>query len=250
MATKADLQRMYNKILPYLGGMPEMVANKFSKGDLYSTEERMIGQWVDGKPVYQKTVEFSSNISIPADNWADTPINSNDIENIISVKLYMNAICHNGGSAKINTSTSKISLLYPVAKTVNKCTIQYTKTTDSPISIGLDTDYSTDEKIVGTWIDGKPLYQKTTDCGALPNATIKDVTIATANSIIVRKVNGISYRPSDGMSVILPRPHNNSTNAISVDIIENQSKIRIITQGDYSAFTESNITIQYTKTTD
>jgi hypothetical protein len=39
--------------------------------------------------------------------------------------------------------------------------IQYTKTTDSAISIGSDTDYSTDEKVIGTWIDGKPVYQKT-----------------------------------------------------------------------------------------
>ena len=38
--------------------------------------------------------------------------------------------------------------------------LPFTKTTDSPIAIGSDTDYSTDEKIVGTWIDGKPLYQR------------------------------------------------------------------------------------------
>jgi hypothetical protein len=42
-------------------------------------------------------------------------------------------------------------------------TVQYTKTTDSANSFkyGDPNEYSTTEKIVGTWIDGKPLYQKT-----------------------------------------------------------------------------------------
>ena len=35
------------------------------------------------------------------------------------------------------------------------------KSADSAVEIGSDTDYSTTEKIVGTWIDGKPIWQKT-----------------------------------------------------------------------------------------
>ena len=54
------------------------------------------------------------------------------------------------------------------ARTVTSATVQYTKTTDSAVEIGSDTDYSTTEKIVGTWIDGKPIWQKTVT-GTAPN---------------------------------------------------------------------------------
>ena len=42
-------------------------------------------------------------------------------------------------------------------------TLRYTKTADGTVSIGTPYDYSTDEMIVGTWIDGKPLYQRTVE---------------------------------------------------------------------------------------
>lgn len=39
-------------------------------------------------------------------------------------------------------------------------------------------DYSTDEKVVGTWIDGKPLYQKTI-IGTMPNVTTDGTYVST-----------------------------------------------------------------------
>ena len=41
--------------------------------------------------------------------------------------------------------------------------------------------YSTDERIVGTWIDGKELYEKTINFGALPNSDTKEVSHGIAN---------------------------------------------------------------------
>ena len=60
VVTKQDLADFYQCILPYLGGMPDILANKFSKGDMYSTDGKMIGQWIDGKPLYSKTKTMSS----------------------------------------------------------------------------------------------------------------------------------------------------------------------------------------------
>ena len=40
---------------------------------------------------------------------------------------------------------------------------------------GKKVNFSTEEQEIGTWINGKPLYQKTIDCGTLPNATSKDI---------------------------------------------------------------------------
>ena len=110
--------------------------------------------------------------------------------------------------------------------------------------------FSTDEQIVGQWVDNKPLYTKTINCGALPNATLKDITVATANTILVKRLDGYALRSSDGMSLELPRSNPILANNISVDIIENQSKLRITTGGDYSTFTESYITLYYTKVSD
>ena len=39
-------------------------------------------------------------------------------------------------------------------------------------------DYSTDEKVVGTWIDGKPLYQKTI-IGTMPNCSTEGTSVAS-----------------------------------------------------------------------
>ena len=171
LATKADLKEMYDRMLPYMGGMPEMLANKFSKGDLYSTDEKIIGQWIDGKPLYQKTI-VKNNFTISNDTSF-----THGITNVDKIFIKEGFIDDNGSFVMMPLlwSTSYNGVLIDATKIVFKGTgtweaqltrtlyfvIQYTKTTDSPISIGNDTDYSTEEKIVGTWIDGKPIYQRT-----------------------------------------------------------------------------------------
>ena len=37
-------------------------------GDNYSTEERVVGTWIDGKPLYQKTITTQINISSTTEN--------------------------------------------------------------------------------------------------------------------------------------------------------------------------------------
>ena len=54
---KQDLADFYGEILPYLGGMSEILANKFAKGAMYSTEEQVVGEWLDGKILYGKILD-------------------------------------------------------------------------------------------------------------------------------------------------------------------------------------------------
>ena len=170
VVTEQKLSEYHQRILPYLGGMPEMVANKFSKGDLYSTEERMIGQWIDGKPLYQKTIsnitlaQGDNNISI--DSNVDTIISvigraTKDTIEFIPIPCASPNAAYTIETWTYDSTSINLATGASRAGAVATITIRYTKTTDSPISIGSDTDYSTTEKIVGTWIDGKPLYQKT-----------------------------------------------------------------------------------------
>jgi len=171
--TEERLAEFYQGILPYLGGMPDVLANKFSKSDLYSTDEKMIGRWIDGKPLYQKVVNTGALPSVATTKIV--PHGINNIETVVSVEgitkntngthtplvwastsAFSDTISTNCDSTNVNINVGKDRSAW----TSSYVTIQYTKTTDSPVEIGIDTDYSTTEKIVGTWIDGKPLYQK------------------------------------------------------------------------------------------
>lgn len=48
LLTVEDLQRFADRISPYLG----------MHSDIYSLDEKKVGTWIDGKPVYQKVVHF------------------------------------------------------------------------------------------------------------------------------------------------------------------------------------------------
>ena len=52
-------------------------------------------------------------------------------------------------------------------------------------------NYSTDEHIVGKWIDGSILYAKTVDLGVMPNATSKTVATGIGANAVIRHVEEI-----------------------------------------------------------
>ena len=104
--------------------------------------------------------------------------------------------------------------------------------------------YSTTETVVGTYM-GKPLYRKVVDCGALPNNTTKQILHNIANINIITKTSGTSWT-NDGTTIPLPTASLTSPVVIS----SGKSKIDIITITDRSTFTNSNVTLEYTKTTD
>ena len=254
IATKADLQRMYNKMLPYLGGMPEMVANKFSKGDLYSTDERMIGQWIDGKPLYQKVYNIEA-ITLASESWNETSIDGTNMNEIIYVRGYDSnppVTLFEYLGAWINPSTKKVNIYNarnngtPVLRRV---ILQYTKTTDSPISIGSDTDYSIEEKIVGTWIDGKPLYQKTIDCGVLPNNTTKSVNTNILNASKLINYSATAFGTNNNGIMAIPRLWLDGNGNVYIGFSADLTVINFATTSDRSNM-NAYCTLQYTKTTD
>lgn len=210
VVTKQDLKDFYDGILPYLGSFPEVVANKFSKGDLYSTDEKMIGQWIDGKPLYQK----SFDTTIPSSNGVmSNTLLSNDC-NVLDVLV--NLINSNGDTITAHATYKDHLIFYykpniGVFAEINNAswatnrgavvTLKYTKSTDSAVSMGDDTDYSTTEKIVGTWIDGKPIYQKTYDVGSSSSGEVKNIdsNLTTSNARLIG-YEGFGYK-ADGNNV-------------------------------------------------
>lgn len=105
------------------------------------------------------------------------------------------------------------------------------------------TTYSTDEEVVGTWIDGRTIYRKTIDTGQLPNNTNKSVNHNISNIRRVIMLEGYAYRSSNNTCAPLPYA---ATSSISLTI--NQTEIIIGTTSDRTGFGESYVTLYYTKT--
>jgi len=108
-------------------------------------------------------------------------------------------------------------------------------------------NYSTEEQVVGIWIDGKPLYQKTYNFGSLPNSTSKELSSGLTNVNIVN-IFGIS-RGTDILGMPLPRATSDGTYTIDLTY-RSDNKIRVTTANSWSGYDTTYITLQYTKTTD
>lgn len=260
LATKQDLADMYQSMLPYLGGMPEMLANKFSKGDLYSTDEKIIGQWTDGKPLYQKTITTTVSTTQVDNEYfgsiADT-LFANDIEMafVIGDKSYYNisSIATRAfDKVEYETDDKKIYFWTHYARTnvTAHFTLQYTKQSDTTISIGEDTDYSTEEKIIGTWIDGKPLYQKTVE---LPSVSSGDNAIPISNiDYIVSSVATLnnSINIVSNTSIFFDSSHY-CVGVVQKNVSTGNVVLYVSIGSGWSSWENKpwKITIQYTKTT-
>ena len=150
LITKGDLKKFYNKILPYMGG--NYVFNTLGTKDYYSEDEKVIGVWTNGKPVYQKTFLGnlpSSNLSIDVSSLnIDTFIESQGMvkdsgDNCVPTP-YWNGTT--GGPwyhiPYYSSSTSSLKMMFSPSVTYNGrpyiITIKYTKTTDA-VNSAVDT---------------------------------------------------------------------------------------------------------------
>lgn len=107
--------------------------------------------------------------------------------------------------------------------------------------------YSTEETIVGKWIDGKPLYRKTISIGSFPNTGIKNVQHNIQNIDTITKLYGVDKAP-DGEVHPLPYIHVVDHN-FDIMIYANLTNIIVRTATDRSNLI-GYVTIEYTKTTD
>ena len=113
--------------------------------EIYSTEEREIGVWTDGKPLYQKTINLGTLTQ--DSNWHSTPHNISNIERVIEVigwtSSYNNNSFYLAYSLNSYRPTSSYGIVLQCSSTsvdyLNNwvsghtayATIKYTKTTDS-----------------------------------------------------------------------------------------------------------------------
>ena len=146
---------------------------------VYSFDEREIGVWTDGKPLYEKTfvyddVSYSGSVNIDNQfSGIDTAfisdgfsVNTNDA--ILPIG-YAHPDAVNSYCFFINAAKTGFGVRLGTNQTLTylQITLRYTKTADTAGS-GQWTPqgvpavhYSTDEQVIGTWVDGSALYEKT-----------------------------------------------------------------------------------------
>ena len=229
--------------------------------DYYDTTERVVGRWLNGKPLYQKTFTIYQTLDLTDNTWYETDISITNLDEIIntnasettgnsSPKLWAGNV--NGHIGILSSRTVRFSSGIVL-------TIQYTKTTDAAGTgptpgniIYLPAIYSEEEHEVGVWLDGKPLYQRTIQGNSQITTAGNEVQIAHNISDIDKVIDfwgGLSfttsgtYQQNRNQDPLYFAPY-------QVDTTYTRWKIGSTWAGSSGTSSRYRITIQYTKTTD
>ena len=236
---------------------------------IYSDEEREIGVWRDGKPLYEKTYILNS-LSVASDTWVDTGISIGDIDAFVDAFVLDTNTSHKQrfvclGVGIIGGTSGNIGIycnFNSSPRTMSSLTIRYTKTTDVAGSGTWTTQgalahhYSTTEHIIGTWIDGKPIYEKSylyeNSSGSPASAEIVIVNdFGTDKQCIPGGLQGMFYNQSSGANYQIPWADCNGSNENSTGLWIGDGKIKLRIRNDsYGNAYKLRITVRYTKTTD
>lgn len=230
---------------------------------LYSENEKIVGVWTDGKPLYQKTINMTLADGLLCSIQGAERIIIKEAYGIgqyqgsyqlLKINYYYsgNDRCcvYSRGSDIYAEVTSAFYSFY----TDILLTVIYTKTTDQPVDqfdlslfgIYSPVIYSTTEREIGVWTDGKPLYQKTIDCGSMTvDTNTHDVAHNISNIDKVVFVCGIGFNSSNE-SFPLPnyRPNTQSGILFMAD------RTNVTYMNNWTAVSAAYATIRYTKTTD
>lgn len=107
--------------------------------------------------------------------------------------------------------------------------------------------YSTSEiATAAKWIDGKTIYKKTINFGALPKSTYKGVAHGISNLSQVINFEGVTYDVSSARWRLLNTPSSN-TGSSNHAIAEITSTHIYIYAGDDKSSQSTYITLYYTK---
>ena len=118
----------------------------------------------------------------------------------------------------------------------------------SSIMSASPTSYSLDEQLTGgTWVDGKPIYRKTINFGALTNAVEKRVSHGITNIDTVVNYYGTTSSNSKATMLL---PHVSNSDVYSIAISLDATSLIVVPGTDRTMYTKTYITVEYTKTTD
>ena len=107
--------------------------------------------------------------------------------------------------------------------------------------------YSSSEKVVGYWTDGKPIFRKVVDLGSMPNATTKNVAHSISNLDKVIAIRGMCTNGTTTFPLPYAMALTYATNEYDFSIYVNATNIVIATGTNRSSYSGFAI-IDYTKT--
>lgn len=217
---------------------------------IYSFEEREIGVWIDGRPLYQKVITFSPMSNSPSKRWYNVAdVSSLSINHLVTCVLY------NGNYKPWYEYYSEVQdgylKIYSANDSwgANAALIQYTKTTDTPGSGTWTTQggyahhYSTTEHIIGTWIDGKPLYEKMYTFSTAITINTSATTVSGIDTSNMREIIECKAIRTPNTSSSYNRPA-----VLYPQAVKNANAIDLSWYQSFAGI--DKITLQYTKTTD
>lgn len=120
----------------YINGQAVAPTNLIKEGHNYSTDEQVVGTWIDGKPLYERTIVFETPVQINMESTICTLPWSNDID--LPIQCYgIRTSADTYGSLAVYVAANKNSpndngiYFYSNIQTkVKYIVIRYTKTTD------------------------------------------------------------------------------------------------------------------------
>ena len=114
-------------------------------------------------------------------------------------------------------------------------------------------EYSTEEKVVGKWIDGKPIYEKTIIVnGNLTSGSWQALSTGLSNVETVVELKGGCLRSWSGVTTYISLQYyeDSSVNGVIRFVYGTSPVIHYRFQPSNNTFSNLHIVIQYTKTTD
>ena len=263
----------YNARMKCWENASENGSNLILDAQIYSTDEKQVGVWIDRKPLYQKTInitDFSSgehslisdasNIDKLVD-WKGNFHRASKRWGKMENRSENNTYSQYGFRVDLNDGNPK-ALMYTIYTYSDlddgSITIWYTKTTDSAGSGGYQAYgfspiiYSEEERVVGVGKNNKPLYQKTIMSELIPADAVSSDILTNIDECHVVDIktynsdNTIAFIP---LSISMYNYQGIGTNYGYVYYDVTNHSVKFVNQSrKNSIYIEA--TIQYTKTTD
>lgn len=224
---------------------------------IYSKKERCVGVWIDNKPLYCKTWDLQTAVTLPSDGFT--------LPNDIQADLQDAEIIVGGFAIRSTSNNATIPLTVYNANGVKNClyvdswgnvskfTFYYTKTTDvagsgSYNTLGVPTvHYTTDEQVIGTYL-GKPLYQRVITPIVTASTTLAG-DIKYGSVVLGDYINSVDMAFVDLSASYIESATGATRGLISAHYEKDSGNIVIVTM-----FTRTNspssLCIKYTKITD
>lgn len=218
---------------------------------IYSTEEREVGVWTNGKPLYQKT--FISNVTLASGAWAvtgDIILNGRAINaEATSIGQESDTVpvwCEIGADGHIEL----LNIRGSGQVTITHYTVRYFKTTDTAGSGNYTTlgvpahHYDGNEKIIGTWF-GETLYEKTINTTVTPPYSSIDLSSLNIGEVV--GFEGCS-KSSGGDSIPFGYSVASGNQYLVASFEKATSTLYIPLGSGLSTYNNVFLTIRYTKT--